>query len=109
MRFVRSQLVRLLCLAIFAWPLTAGSFSSAATAVLSAAAPNVPEEEETGKEQPKLQTALAVKVHAHRHGDRFTRPAAHVPHPGGRPPSSHPASSVAPAPFRDAVNSRLHC
>jgi hypothetical protein len=109
MRVVRSQLVRLLCLAIFAWPLIAGSFSPAAAVGLSTAAPNVPEEEETGKEQPKLETALVVKLHAHRHGDRFTRPAAHLPHPGGRPSSSHTVSSVAPAPFGDAANARLRC
>lgn len=111
MKYFRGQLVSLLCLATFAWPITAAPFAESLVTTFfagSASTPGIPDEEDNSKEPTKLETSLAA-VHARPSADHTRRPVAVSPHPSGRHTLSARPSAVAPAPFFNSRTPRLHC
>jgi len=105
MKFCRDQLVTLLCLATFAWPMTAAPFTETLVATFFA---GIPDEEDNAKEPTKLESSLAA-VQARPSAERTRRPAAAAPHASGRHTLSARPAPVAPAPFCDSRPPPLHC
>ena len=111
MKFCRGQFATLLCLATFAWPMTAAPLAETVWVsffVGSASTPGIPDEEDNAKEPTKLETSLAA-VQARPSAEHNRRPVAVSPHPSGRHTFSARPSIVAPAPFCDSRTPPLHC
>ncbi|HTK77718.1 MAG TPA: hypothetical protein VL371_20800 [Gemmataceae bacterium] len=111
MNLCRGQLASLICLATFAWPMTAAPFAETVWAALfagSASTPGIPDEEDNAKEPTKLETSVAA-VQARPSAEQTRRPVVTSPHPSGRHSRSARPSAVAPAPFRDSRTPPLHC
>jgi hypothetical protein len=113
MRLFRSQLASLLCLAAFTYPVYAplltGQPLTARVTLGPSSAPFIPEEEEQNHGQYKLELKSGGVIHSPRHGDRRLRHGWPQSRPHGRRHVPTHSVTVPPAPFRDAINSPLHC
>jgi hypothetical protein len=105
MNFCRGQLVALLGLATFAWPMTAAPFAECMAATVFT---GIPDEEDNAKEPTKLESTLAA-VHSRPSAEHTRRPRAGSPHRGGRHALSGRLALAAPAPFFDSRTPPLHC
>jgi hypothetical protein len=105
MNFCRGQLVALLGLATFAWPMTAAPFAECMVAINFA---GIPDEEDNTKEPTKLESTLAA-VHARPSAEHMRRPRAASLNRGGRQALSGRLALVAPAPFCNSRTPPLHC